>query len=78
MHNFFTVFPTIIVGLIFISGLLNAINPRITWRLFESWKAAKEPSKAFFLTRRIGGIFAMIVSISIMIFPYLASRDFPF
>ncbi len=78
MHKFFTVFPTVIVGLIFISGLLNAINPHITWRLFESWKATKEPSKAFFLTRRIAGIFAMIVSLSIMLFPYFASRGFHF
>ena len=78
MHKFFNVYSIVIVGLIFISGLLNAINPRLTWRLFESWKATKEPLKAFFLTRRIAGIFAMIVSLGIMLIPYLASRGFLF
>jgi len=64
----------IIMSIIFINGLINVINPRFMWEKFESWKAVKEPSKSYFNMRRIGGIFAIIVSIGMVIYPYLMSK----
>ncbi len=74
MSGVITIFPTIILAIIFFIGLLNAINPKIIWEIFESWKATKEPSKSFFAVRRIAGIFAMLVVIGIFLFPYLMSK----
>jgi hypothetical protein len=70
-----TIIPMIILGFIFILGLLNAINPRITWKVFESWKATKEPSNAFFLFRRVIGVIAMLMVIGLVLFPYIMSRQ---
>ncbi|AEY65586.1 DUF6199 family natural product biosynthesis protein [Clostridium sp. BNL1100] len=42
------IFPFIIIGLIFTIGLLNVICPKLLWKTFESWKATKEPSNAYF------------------------------
>jgi len=74
MPMYLSIFPMIIISIIFINGLINAINPRFMWEKFESWKAVKEPTKSYFNVRRIGGIFAMIVSVSFVIYPYMMSR----
>ncbi len=39
-----TIIPMIILGLIFLQGLLNAISPKFLWKIFESWKATKNQS----------------------------------
>ncbi len=69
-----TIIPIIILSLIFLQGLLNAINPKFIWRTFESWKATKEPTKAFFLSRRISGVVSMIIVVGLFLFPYLMSK----
>jgi len=68
------IFPMIVLGLIFFIGLLNAVNPRMIWKVFESWKATKEPSNTYFIIRRIFGIVAMLVVASIILFPYFMSK----
>jgi hypothetical protein len=68
------IFPLLIYAFIFIIGLLNIICPKIMWRIFQSWKASKEPSKTFFLLNRIGGIIAVAVVIALVLFPYLMSN----
>jgi len=69
------IIPMIILGLIFLQGLLNAINPKFLWKIFESWKAAKEPTNSYFLSRRIFGIVSMLIVVSIFLFPYFMSKQ---
>ena len=69
------IFPTIVLTLILISGLLNAFFPRKMWKTFESWKATKEPTDAYFMSRRISGILAVIMVITLFVFPYIMSRS---
>jgi hypothetical protein len=74
MSKYISIFPVIVISIIFINGLINTINPRFMWEKFESWKAVKEPSNSYFNMRRIGGIFAMIVSAGMIIYPYIMSK----
>lgn len=71
--NIFSTIVSIILIIVFLLGLLNAIAPRWCWKTFESWKATKEPSKAYFLAQRIGGIVVMIIVTAIALFPSLVS-----
>ncbi len=64
----------LIYAIIFIIGLLNIICPRFMWRIFESWKATKEPTNTYFLMRRIAGIIAIVIIIALVLFPYLMSK----
>ncbi|MDV3425762.1 MAG: hypothetical protein LIR50_00560 [Bacillota bacterium] len=70
-----TIIPMIILGIIFLHGLLNAINPKFMWRIFESWKATKEPTNIFFISRRIIGIAEMVIVAAIFLFPCLMSKQ---
>mgnify|MGYP000982993861 FL=1 len=69
-----TIIPMIIASFIFFTGLLNAVYPKRMWEIFESWKATREPTNAFFMLRRIAGIVAMIVILAMFLFPYLMSK----
>jgi hypothetical protein len=69
------IFPMIILGIIFLNGFLNVIIPKVMWKTFESWKAAKEPTNAFFMVRRIIGIVQMIIVIGMFLFPYYMSKQ---
>ena len=57
--------------IIFVIGLINAIAPKWYWKTFESWKATKEPTKGYFITKRISGIIIMIISAVIALSPTL-------
>ena len=57
--------------IIFTIGLVNAIVPKWFWKTFESWKATKEPTKAYFITKRISGIIIMLVIAVIALAPTL-------
>lgn len=70
-----TIIPMIILGIIFLQGLLNAISPKLLWNIFESWKASKEPTSAYFLLRRIFGIISMLIVVAICLFPYIMSKQ---
>ena len=70
-----TIIPMIILGVIFLHGLLNAIIPKFLWRIFESWKATKEPTNSYFLLRRILGIVSMLIVVAIFLFPYFMSKQ---
>ena len=59
-----SVFSTVVCifyMIIFAIGLVNAIVPKWFWKTFESWKATKQPTKAYFATKRVSGIITMIV-----------------
>ncbi len=73
MHKAFVIFVLVMYLLIFLVGLINLINPRWMWNKFESWKAVKEPSKAFFVLRRISGLVIMLIITSIAMFPHIMS-----
>jgi len=75
MSKWITIIPTIFFSFIFLYGLLNAIIPKIMWKTFESWKATKEPTTAYFITRRISGIIAMLIVVGIFLFPYFMSKQ---
>ncbi len=48
-------------ALIFAACLLEALFPKWCWKTFEGWKAAEEPSEAYFLRRRVAGIIGMVI-----------------
>lgn len=53
--------------------LLEALFPKWCWKTFESWKAAKEPPKTYFLRKRVEGIIGAIVITAIALAPILAA-----
>lgn len=65
------VYQFTIIGLIFTIALLNVICPKIMWKAFESWKATKEPSNAYFISRRIIGAIIIAVLLAMSLFPYI-------
>lgn len=73
----------ILFGIIFLTGLLNAINPRFMWKKFDYWKAirggnkepTKEPTKSFFFKRRVSGIITMLVIALLISFPYIVMNS---
>jgi hypothetical protein len=74
MPKLIMIIPMTILGLVFIQGLLNAVNPRFLWRIFESWKSTKEPASSYFISRRIFGIFTMLIVAAVFLFPYIMSK----
>lgn len=69
--NIFTIIVSIFYVIIFSIGLVNVIAPKWCWKTFGSWKATKEPTKTYFLTRRISGIVVMIIIAAIALAPTL-------
>ena len=69
--NIFSTVVYIFYIIIFAIGLVEAIAPKWVWKTFESWKATKEPTKAYFITKRISGIIIMIVIAVIALAPTL-------
>ena len=69
--SIFSIVVCIFYIVIFTIGLVNAIAPKWFWKIFESWKATKEPTKAYFITKRISGIIIMIVIAVIALTPTL-------
>jgi hypothetical protein len=64
------VFMIIILLFILCILLLSAItimNPYYIWRITESWKANKHPSKEYFIFLRIGGIIGAIISLFFLV-----------
>jgi hypothetical protein len=55
--------------IIFVTLLINAVNPRYLWKIFESWKAKSEPTDAYFKVRRITSIISLITITLIMAGP---------
>lgn len=56
---------------IFTVCLVNALFPKWCWKIFESWKASKEPSKTYFLRQRLEGIAGMIIIAALVLTPKL-------
>ena len=69
--NAFSIVIYIFYIIIFSIGLVNTIAPKWFWKTFESWKATKTPTKAYFITKRISGIIIMIVIAVIAFAPTL-------
>lgn len=65
------VYQLTIIGLFFTIALLNVICPKLMWKTFESWKATKEPSNAYFISRRIIGVIMITVLLAISLLPYI-------
>ena len=59
----------VLYAIIFVALLINAINPRYLWKIFESWKAKSEPTDAYFKVRRITSIIGLIIITLIMAGP---------
>lgn len=58
-------------SIIFSACLLEVLFPKWCWKTFVSWKATKEPSKAYFLGKRVAGIIMMLIIIAITSAPTL-------
>ncbi len=56
---------------IFTACLLEALFPKWCWKTFESWKATKEPSKAYFFRNRVAGILGMVIILLLALAPTL-------
>lgn len=55
-------YPLYALGIIVILFLVvNILFPKFTWRIFQSWKATKEPSKVYFWGQRLMALFLLIV-----------------
>jgi hypothetical protein len=48
-------------------SIATIINPYYIWRITESWKANREPSKEYFIFCRIGGIIGTIFGLYFLI-----------
>ena len=66
-----TIIVFVFYAIIFVGCLLEALFPKWCWRTFESWKATKEPSEAYFLRNRVVGIIGMIIITAIALAPTL-------
>lgn len=69
--NAFSIIVSVFYIILFIGCFVNMIASKWYWRTFESWKATKEPSKTYFLTKRLLGIMGMIIISAIALFPTL-------
>ena len=68
-----SLFVWIIYLFIFTICLANTINPKWMWEKFESWQSTKEPSKEYFIVRRIGAIICLLVITFIMVAPTISA-----
>lgn len=58
----------ILFFLVYLSiSITTIINPYLIWKMFESWKSIKEPSKGYFLLNRIIGGIATVFGLFILI-----------
>lgn len=68
---------TIIVSMLYIFifavSFINAIAPKWYWQTFESWKAKKEPTKGYYIAKRISGIIGMLIIAAAALAPTLIS-----
>lgn len=69
--NVLTIIIFVFYAIIFVGCLLEALFPKWCWKAFESWKAKKEPSEAYFLRNRVAGIIGMIIITAIALAPIL-------
>lgn len=69
--NTLTIIVFIFFATIFVACLLEALFPKWCWKTFESWKATKEPSEAYFLRNRVAGISGMVIITAIALAPTL-------
>jgi uncharacterized membrane protein len=72
--NAVTVIVFVFCAVVFAAGLAEALFPKWCWKTFESWKAVKEPSKTYFLRRRIEGIIGMVIASAMMLGPTLIAH----
>ena len=62
----------LLLGLLFLWGLLMVLKPEILWNLEHSDTIGKkEPSQRYIKTMRIGGIACMVITVLLAIFYYL-------
>ncbi|WP_295736094.1 DUF6199 family natural product biosynthesis protein [uncultured Oscillibacter sp.] len=69
--NIVEVLVFVFCAVVFAAGLAEALFPKWCWKTFESWKAVKVPSKAYFLRRRIEGVLGVALASAIMLGPAL-------
>lgn len=72
--NAWTVIVFLFEFAIFATCLLWTLFPKWYWKTFQSWKATKEPSKAYFLMMRIEGIIGMLIITAIAAAPALIAH----
>lgn len=48
-------------------SIATIINPHYIWRITESWKANRQPSKEYFIFCRIGGITGTIFGLIFLV-----------
>ena len=71
--NILSTILSIFYIIVFLLGVVNAVAPKWCWKISESWKATQEPSKTYFLIRRISGVIIMIVIAIIALAPTLVA-----
>jgi hypothetical protein len=66
--NVISIFIMIFFALWLGAALFAAISPYTLWKITQSWKAVKEPPKAYFVLQRIIGILFAAIGISFWVF----------
>ncbi len=67
------IFAGTIYTLIALISIVNIINPKWIWEKFESHNAKREPTKEYFVLRRIIGVFGLALVSVLVLFPYVMS-----
>lgn len=67
--RFLFVFEIVFFALWFGIAILNLINPRLIWRIMQSWKAQREPSQAYFTIRRVWALIMVVIGLGILVLP---------
>ncbi len=74
MHiTMLSIFAGTIYILIALISIANIVCPKWLWEKFESHNAKKEPTKEFFVLRRIMGVVGLVVVSFFVGFPYFMS-----
>ncbi len=63
MFSIFIILQSAIMLMITAISVMNIINPKWFWKVFESWRATKEPSPAYFVVRRVFAAFILLIVI---------------
>ncbi|WP_379127918.1 DUF6199 family natural product biosynthesis protein [Paenibacillus sp. sgz500958] len=68
MPEFVMIVPAIFLGIWVLMCVATIINPRLVWKVTQSWKAIREPHPAYFWFARIMAIIFLLVA-SALFFP---------
>ena len=70
-----TIFAGVIYVVIILISVANIINPKWVFNTFESHTAIKEPTKAYFIMRRIFAAIGLLLASCLILMPIIAQMS---